>query len=127
MSVTLPIQKIQENQEWRKLNGIYQLLVYTADVNLLGEKTININRNTDPLWLLLDATDMICLETNTEKTKCMFMTCQQNSMQNHNIQKVKNSFENVAMLKYLKIAITDQNCTHKEINSKLNYWLFVTT
>jgi hypothetical protein len=39
------IRKVQKNQDGQKLNGIHQLLVY-ADVNLLGDNTDIIKKNT---------------------------------------------------------------------------------
>jgi hypothetical protein len=39
--------KAQENQMGLKLNGIYQLLAYADDVNLLGDNIDNMNRNTE--------------------------------------------------------------------------------
>jgi hypothetical protein len=43
------IRKVQENQVGLKLNGAHQLLVYTDDVNLLGDNmdTIKKNRNSN--------------------------------------------------------------------------------
>jgi hypothetical protein len=40
------IRKVQEYQVGLKLNGTYQLLAY-ADVNLLGDITDNIKKNTE--------------------------------------------------------------------------------
>jgi len=34
-------KKIRVNQEGLKLNGIYQIVVYTYDVNLMGENMNN--------------------------------------------------------------------------------------
>jgi hypothetical protein len=38
---------IQENQVGLKLNGTHQILAYAADVNLLGDNTDTINKNTE--------------------------------------------------------------------------------
>ena len=37
------IRKVQANQESLKLNGMFRLLVYTVDVNLLDETTHTVN------------------------------------------------------------------------------------
>jgi hypothetical protein len=47
-----------------KLNGTHQLLVYADDVNLLGDNTDTIEKNTQTLT---DASKESCLEVNTEK------------------------------------------------------------
>jgi hypothetical protein len=39
---------------------------------------------------------------------------------NHCIKVLKKSFEKVAKLKYLRMTVTNQKCTHKQIKSRLN-------
>jgi hypothetical protein len=46
------ISKVQENQEGLKLNGTHLPLVYSDDVNLLGDNIDTINKNTKTLTLL---------------------------------------------------------------------------
>jgi hypothetical protein len=65
-----------------KLNGTQQLLVYADDVNLLGNNTDTIKKNTEST----DASKEVGLEVNTEKTKYMLLSCQQNSRQNHDMK-----------------------------------------
>jgi hypothetical protein len=43
------ITKVQENQVGLKLNGTHQLLAGAADVNLMGDNTDTINKNTETL------------------------------------------------------------------------------
>jgi hypothetical protein len=45
------IRKVQENQAGLKLNGTH-LLVYADDVNLLGDNTDTIRKNTETLTLV---------------------------------------------------------------------------
>jgi hypothetical protein len=48
------------------------------------------------------------------------MSHYQNVGQKHSIKLGNRSFEDVAKLKYLRITLTDQNCTHKEIKTRIN-------
>jgi hypothetical protein len=57
---------VLKNQVGLKLNGTHQLLAYTDDVNLLGDNTDTIKKNTGTLT---DASKKVGLEINVEKTK----------------------------------------------------------
>jgi hypothetical protein len=57
---------------------------------------------------------------NPEKTKYMLMSCSQKIGQKHSTKIVHRSFEDVAKFRYLDTTLTDQNCMHEEINSRLN-------
>jgi hypothetical protein len=49
------------------------------------------------------------------------MSCHQNAGHNHNFLVADNLFENVAELKYLGTAVTNQNYIHKEIEEKIKF------
>jgi hypothetical protein len=50
-----------------RLNGTHHLLVYADDVNLLGDNTDTIKKNTKTI---IDASKEAGLEVNTGKTIC---------------------------------------------------------
>jgi hypothetical protein len=73
------------------LTGAHQFLVYANDVDLLHEN-INVTRkNTEAL---LDDSKRIAVQVNTDKTKYMVMTRQQNAKEkNHNLSMTIKSLE----------------------------------
>jgi hypothetical protein len=60
------------------------------------------------------------LEVNSEKTKYMFMSRHHTAGQSNYIRVANKSFEKVAEFRYLGATLTDQNCIHEEIRSRLN-------
>jgi hypothetical protein len=61
----------QINQVGLKLNGTHQLLAYADDVNLLGDNTDTIKKNTETL---IDASKEVGPEINIERTKCKLLS-----------------------------------------------------
>jgi hypothetical protein len=111
------IRKVQENQVSLELNGTHQLLVYSDNVNLLGNSINTIKEN---MQTLIEANRDIGLEINAEKTKYMIMSHNPNSGQNQNVRITNESFENVAQFKYLGTTLTNWNDIHDELKSRLN-------
>jgi hypothetical protein len=58
------------------LDGIHQLLAYDDDVNVLGDNTHNIKKNTEAL---INASKEAGLEVKTGNTKYMLMSYLQNA------------------------------------------------
>jgi hypothetical protein len=100
-----------------KLNGTHQLLVYTDDVNLLGDNIDAIKKNMETL---VDVSKEVGLEVNTEKTKYMLLSRHQNAGQSYDIKIANRCFENVAKFRYLGTSITNQNLIQEEIKRRLN-------
>jgi hypothetical protein len=69
---------------------------------------------------LIDAGKEVGLEVNTEKTKYMLLSRQQNGGQNHDIKIDIRCFGNVEQFRYLGTTITNQNLIQEEIKRRLN-------
>jgi hypothetical protein len=111
------IRRVQENQEGLILNGTHQVLAYTDDVNIVGENIDTVQKNTKAI---LDASKEVSLEVNPDKTKYMLVSRCQKAGQRQTIKIGNRSFESVAKFKCLGTTLTDKNCIHEEIKSRLN-------
>jgi hypothetical protein len=111
------IRRVQENQEGLILKWTHQLLACADDVNIMGENIDTIQKNT---IALLDASKEVGLEVNPEKSKYILVSWCQKAGQRQSIKIENRSSECVVKLKYLGTTLTDQNCIHKEIKSRLN-------
>jgi hypothetical protein len=80
-----------------------------------------IKKNTETL---IDASREVVLEVNTEKTKYILLSHQQNAGKNHDIKIAYRCFENVAQFKYLAMTITHSNLIQEEIKRRLNILSF---
>ena len=87
-----------------KLNGTHQILVYADDVNILGGSIHTVKENAEALIV---ASKEIGLEVNTDKTKFIVMSRDQNAGQSHSIKIYNISFERVEEFKYLGTTLTN--------------------
>jgi hypothetical protein len=92
-------------------------LAYADDVNIVGKNIDTIQKNTEAS---LDASKEIGLEVNPDKTKYTLISRSQKIGQKQSIKIANRSFEDLAKFRYLGTTLTDQNCMHEEIKSKLN-------
>jgi hypothetical protein len=90
------IRKVQTNQEVFKLNGTHQLLVYGADVNILGGSIHRVKKYEQDLLI---AGKEIGPEVNVERTMYMVMSRNQNARHSYNIKIDNKSFERVEEFK----------------------------
>jgi hypothetical protein len=67
----------------------HQLLVYADDVNLLADTINNIKKNRE---FVIETSEEVYPDIDTEKTKYMLLSHHQNSGQNHIIKRANTSF-----------------------------------
>jgi hypothetical protein len=92
-------------------------LAYADDVNIVRENIDTIQKNTKAI---LDASKEVGLEVNPEKTKYTLVSRCQRAGQRQSIKIGNRCFESLTKFKYLGTTLTDQNCIHEEIKSRLN-------
>jgi hypothetical protein len=63
----------------------------------------------------------VVLEVDAEKTKYMFMSRDQHVGQSDNINTGYNFFETVEHFTHLGTALTNQNCTHEEVERRVKF------
>jgi hypothetical protein len=100
------IRRVQVNQDGLKLNGTFQLLVYSNDGNLLRGSVHTIKENKDALVVVSKVTG---LEVNVNKTKYMVMSREQNAGRSHSMNTDDSSFKSVEDFKYLGTTFSNKS------------------
>ena len=95
----------------------HQLLVYADDVNILGGSVHNIKKIRDAL--VFPSKD-IGLKVNSDETKYLVMSRDQNVELSDNMKTDDSSYERAEQFRYLGTFLTCQNSIQEEIKSRLN-------
>jgi hypothetical protein len=82
--------------------------------------TVHVYHTDKNRKALSDASKEAGLEVNPRKPKYMLVSSCQNEGQTQSIKIANTSFESAVKFKYLGTTLTDQNCIHEEIKSRLN-------
>jgi len=90
--------------------------VYADDVNILGGSVHTIKENAEALIV---ASEEIGLEVNTDKTKYVVMSRDQNAGQSHHMKIDNRSFERVEDFELLGTTLMNQNSIQEETKSRL--------
>ena len=83
---------------------------------MLGGSVHTVKENAETLIVASKETG---LEVNADKTKCIFMSRDQNAGRSHIINIDNCSFEMVEKLKYLGTTLTDENFIQETIKGRL--------
>jgi hypothetical protein len=83
------IKRFQVHQDGLELNGIYKLLFYADDVNILGGSVHTIKKTET----LVFASKKMGLEVHADKIKYMVMSRDQNAGRSHTIKTDNSLFE----------------------------------
>ena len=110
------IRRVPVNQDGLKLKGIHQLLAYADDVHILGGSVRTVKENADNLVFVTKETG---LKVNTDKTKYMIMSREQNAGRSHSMKTDNISIERVEEFKYWRTTLINQNSIQGEIKSRL--------
>ena len=83
---------------------------------MLGENLQTVRENTE---IFIKASKDIGLEANSDKTKYIITSRQQNIVQNQNMVIENVSFEKVEQFKYLRVTVTNTNDIREEIKRRI--------
>jgi hypothetical protein len=85
-------KSVQPNQDGFKLKSTLQLLVNADAVYMVGRSAHTLKKNTEARVF---ASKEMGLEVNADKTKCIFMSRDQNAGKSHKVKTDSKSFERV--------------------------------
>ena len=100
------------------MNFIHQLLVHAVDVNLLV-KVYRLYRKKNPQSSAIVSRE-VSQAVSADRTKCVYMTCEQNVGQNYIVKIGNTSFENIVKFRYWGATIVNQNYILEQTKNKMN-------